>query len=524
MFSIRGEKIIDRIIEINILLLAFLMPIISIFFILTNFFVFENWATNDFFLVSFLTETVLLFFLIKILFFGLEIKKKALIYLMPFAVFILVLCLSAIFSQAPWHSFWGLKERQMGLITWLHYLVFFVIVIFTIKDQKQIRRILWAIITAAAIVCAYGFLQFIGLDFQRWEEEVYMTGRIFSTFGQPNFLASYLLLGFPGGGFSLIFSKKNAIRVGLICLSIAIVFCLIFTLSRGGWLGLVAEVLFFLIIYFWVKKHKNGLIIISVLLLSAIAVILILNLFFKPANLTSIYKGVTTGDYSPLVFLKDRIVGTIFFNQGSGSARLFWWSKGLKLFTERPILGYGLETQRYVFPYFYEPKVAIFQTINSYVDRAHNEIVDLLLVSGLSGLIIYVYLIIHILRLVFKDLKTNLDKYFSSENCLPLALLIGSFGCWLSHQFSFAVVSAGFYIWLFAALIGAIVLNREYEGKKFEFKAPLPLSIKICVIIIVVFLLSLFNWQHNVKFYLADHYFLRAVRAFNQGNWSVVLE
>jgi len=525
MFSARGEKIIDRIIEINILLLVFLMPITSIFFILTDFFVFESWTINDFFLVSFLTETLLLFFLIKVLSFGLEIKKKLLVYLMPFIVFVLVLCLSTFFSRAPWHSFWGLKERQMGLITWLHYLVFFTITLFSIKTQKQVKRILWAIIAAAAIVCVYGFLQFIGLDFQRWEEEVYLTGRIFSTFGQPNFLASYLLLVFPISVFGAIFSKKSAIRISLVCLSITILFCLIFTLSRGGWIGFVGEVLLFLMIYLWVKKHKKIIWFILSALLLLVVVVLVLNLFFKPADLTSIYKGVTMGNYSPLVFLKDRIIGLIFFNQGSGSARLFWWSKGLKLFTERPILGYGLEAQRYIFPYFYEPKVAIFQTINSYVDRAHNEIIDLLLVSGLMGLTAYIYLIIHILRFIFRDLKKDIDNYFSSENCLPLALLIGLFGCWISHQFSFAVVSAGFYIWLFTALIGVIILNKKNNGERlFNFKLTTPLSLKIFIIIVIIFSLSWFNWRHNISFYLSDHYFLKAVRALYQENWPMALD
>ena len=91
--------------------------------------------------------------------------------------------LSALLSPMPQLSFWGEYFRASGALTFLHYGLFFLLLIFTIQSPAQVKRFLYAALISGALVCVNGLLQFFMPGyFEFWDIDKFM-GRIFSTIG-----------------------------------------------------------------------------------------------------------------------------------------------------------------------------------------------------------------------------------------------------------------------------------------------------------------------------------------------------
>ncbi|MCH7759526.1 O-antigen ligase family protein, partial [Patescibacteria group bacterium] len=344
-----------------------------------------------YFLFQVLVEIILLVWLIRIILKG-RVSIRGWIsqikFIFPALVFIFILGLATIFSQSLAHSFWGYYFRKMGYLIWLHFSAFFLILFFNLKTLKQIFRIFYVIVITLTLVVAYGVLQVFGFDIFSWSEGPVFTGRVFSTLGQPNFLGSWLLLAIPM--LVWLISKVNHRRLAskfrlyflkpiLISLFLVSIFVLVLTQSRGAWIGFFFGFFFFSVIFAWLKKQKR----LARLLLILFAVILI---FIGYLNL---YPLSSKPDDS---FLKARFKTLSQFST-IGKLRLIWWQNSLELIQQKPILGYGPETQHLNFIRYYTPEFAALEAINNYPDRAHNDILDMLLISGILGLVSYLFFI-----------------------------------------------------------------------------------------------------------------------------------
>ncbi|MDD5164815.1 MAG: hypothetical protein PHN27_04355 [Patescibacteria group bacterium] len=248
------SKTLDKIIEAGWLLIFGLSPI---FFCP---WVYGTWQVGEYFLFQVLTEIILFVWLIRIIIQPksdlpwMEIYKKywqKIKFILPAIIFIIILGLATIFSRSPYHSFWGYYQRKMGYISWLHFFAFFSILFFNLKNKKQIDRIFYVIIGALTAVVIYGFLQILGFDPFYWSESPFFSYRIFSTLGQPNFLASWLLLVMPIIFWALLKAKEHLSNNNLFdrifkrpliaCLLFGSVIILVLTQSRGGWIDAVAH-------------------------------------------------------------------------------------------------------------------------------------------------------------------------------------------------------------------------------------------------------------------------------------------
>ncbi|MFA6145751.1 MAG: O-antigen ligase family protein [Patescibacteria group bacterium] len=458
-------KTLDKIIEAGWLLIFGLSPI---FFCP---WVYGTWQIGEYFLFQVLTEIILFVWLAKIIFESrtnaansqresvLSQRKSVMFRILPAIIFIVILGLATIFSKSPYHSFWGYYQRKMGYIIWLHFFAFFSILFFNLKDKKQIIRIFYAIIGSSVVVVVYGFLQIFGLDPFPWSESPFFNSRIFSTLGQPNFLASWLLLIIPIIFWALFkvarhwTSKNNFFnrifkRPLIACLLFGTIISLVLTQSRSGWIGFFIAFFFFIIIWAYFKKQKR----LSLLLLILLAVIILFVIYLN-FNPIAPQKGDS--------FLIARLKTLTNFNE-TGKLRLIWWGNSLDLIKQAPIFGYGPEIQRFLFIPYYQPDFAVLEAINSYPDRAHNDILDTLLIGGILGLISYLFLIISAFCLGLKSVfKSKLEI---------LVLLTGLIGYLVSIQFSFHVIPTAVYFWGYLAIVLKISLlpeeaNNDYANQ-----------------------------------------------------------
>ena len=152
--------------------------------------------------VSFYTllQITLFFWLIKIIFNFSEFKnefKKRVKYILPFFIFLIFVFISTLLSRSLSFSFWGSYERCFGFLTWLHLFLFYCLLIFNLKTKDQLTKLIGVIFGTTFFICLYGVIQLFGFDFIKWEVNPSESYRIFSSLGQPNFLASWLLLVLP---------------------------------------------------------------------------------------------------------------------------------------------------------------------------------------------------------------------------------------------------------------------------------------------------------------------------------------
>ncbi|MDD4772456.1 MAG: O-antigen ligase family protein [Eubacteriales bacterium] len=133
------------------------------------------------------------------------------------------------------------------------YLISYFLVVNLIRTDKWVRRCVGAFISSSVIVSLVGIYQhLLGTASTRWQDlEMFtgMGGRVISTFENPNVLAEYLIMAIPFA-VALLLTRRSWMSRGAMIVACGMgLACLVFTMSRGAWLGFIAGMLVFLLIY-----------------------------------------------------------------------------------------------------------------------------------------------------------------------------------------------------------------------------------------------------------------------------------
>jgi O-antigen ligase len=500
-YSDLAKKISHDLISFLILGIVFFVPLYFAFFLKT----YGVYSLDKFVLFSSLFFLLLFFLLIKHLLNNMGIfpkidKSRFVRYSAVPALFLLSLTLGI---RGSFYSFWGSYDRQMGFLVFLILVIFYFILFNYFRTEANRNKVIMAAVFSAFIAGLYGIFQKAGIDYFSWKEAASATGRVFSTLGQPNFFASFLVLTIPLNLWLIGNYKKKIVRL-IFSITLAVQLLSIYwTFSRGGWIGLLASGLVgvFYVLNLKIKKTKKQFIIFL-----ALSVIVAGGVIFQ--------------------FSKDRYfsnrIRTIFnAEQGSTALRLDFWKSGLKAFAKKPFFGYGLESQGNIYPdYYTKGYVLKGGVINGNPDRAHNLVLDTLLTGSLLGLLFYGLLIFFFFRLAFQNLKTN------PKDFLSLALIAGMAGYLATLMFSFPVLATELYFWVYLALVASI--NAGNSSHPVEQRDPeknsnrLIFSLKI-IIISVVGAFCIYGLRKNIDRIKADHYFYKLAGAQAYGQPYIAL-
>lgn len=135
-----------------------------------------------------------------------------------------------------------------SLMVWAMYLVFFsfyFVIINTVNSREEFYSLLKVFVISGIIVSVYGILQYIfhWTTDNLWIDETMFdesTMRAYSTLENPNVLGEYLLLLLPITYVFMIRQKSNNFsKLTYTGAFLATAACLIFTQSRGCWLGML---------------------------------------------------------------------------------------------------------------------------------------------------------------------------------------------------------------------------------------------------------------------------------------------
>lgn len=135
----------------------------------------------------------------------------------------------------------------------------FYLVVFTMTSRVWLRRAVLAMLVSCTAISFYGLVQYVGqkvlgtASANEWVDEHmfgYITGRAVATLDNPNMLSVYLIIVLPVALCALI-TLAHGMRERIIAFIsfAAIGLCLVFTWTRGAWLGALLSMVMFIMIW-----------------------------------------------------------------------------------------------------------------------------------------------------------------------------------------------------------------------------------------------------------------------------------
>ena len=291
---------------------------------------------------------IFIFFLIK----DGKLKYSVLNYSM--IIFFIYSILSLFYSYSPWSS-----RNEINRL--FYYFAFFFLLVNTI-NYSQVKILLNIIIISTFFVSIYGLTIYSLVG-----DPNYL---IFSTFFNPNCLATYLIIALPLIIYQINTSENKMTKTRFILILIAVSLCLFLTGSRGAFISFIVSYLIVIFLF----REKIVLNRQKIFLLS-IFIILFLGLFFtKPILQKKIFSFFDTQHRSHLF-------------------RVLVWEGSLNIIKEHPLYGVGIGSFESVYPNF---KLGGVNT-----KLVHNTYLQKLVEGGVVGFFLFIFIIISYLLIVF---------------------------------------------------------------------------------------------------------------------------
>lgn len=430
----------------------------------------------------------------------------------PLLLFLLSQTISTIFSLDQHVSIWGYYSRfNGGLLSLASYIALYFALVSNAPSLSSsfLRKIFSSALISGLIVALWGIPSHFGYDptcylfrgelnVSCWTESFQPTVRIFSTLGQPAWLAAYMAVLLPIA--IALFMQKNPKLSTLktICyLLFAICFyaALIFTDTRGGFIAFWAANIFF-----WttiaLKKYLSLRQFIASFLTINISFLLLHFFFGSPINQLN---GLTQKHiFSSQKETQSNQLEKTANVTDSGDIRLIVWKGGIEAWKKNPIFGTGVETFAFAY-YRYRPKEHNLTSEWDYAyNKAHNEYINYLTTTGLFGFFAYIAIVIvflfHVIRNILKDNIGN-------NNLLIVGLTAGYITVLISNFFGFSVVIINLFFFLIPALV-FLLMNPEKQPEKVKTKEKLVGAQKLGLIIIIV--TTIYIILMFVRFWYAD--------------------
>jgi len=477
-------NVCDKVIEYGIYVLVFFVPLI---------FSYSSFSIYELTKLTFMQIITLILFFTLIIKITTEEKIVCNLNLLNFPIFIFafILLISTIFSINPTISILGCYWRFQGLSTFLAYIILYVIIITNFKKRERIEKVILIAISSCFIVSTYGILRYFGIDFFEGMGDILKGRQAYSTFGNPNYLASYLCMIIPLTFSLFILNSSKYVKILFGTFLIVFYICLILTFSRSGWVSSLISSFFVLLLVGRKVIFQN-----KIYLLSLLIILFITTMVFSKCKSIIAGESISPGE---------RAISIKNIRYPSIEQRLRIWDRTLYILRNHILIGTGLDTFEYVFHKYGNFEFQKFQYKISkgreiYIDRAHNEVLDISVSLGIFGLFVYLWVTIILFKKIIKEISKGKDNYKLSIGLISAVLSI-----LIQNQFNFHTVTTAMLFWLF---IGMNISLISHVGNFREKKLPIINKIKSPIYFssVLIFLLisSLF-----IRYFIGDCYYYR---------------
>ena len=358
------------------------------------------------------------------------------------ALFIFQIVLVMLFSGANiTGQFLGTYQRQTGALTYIS-LALLMLSASVVSDDDFLKRFTRITLVVGAILIVYGNLQYLGLEPFPYVN-AYTVNAPIGTFGNPNFQSAFM------GMTAVVFftmalnnTYKSTSRIGLVLAGVASLIVVYETLSKQGFLNFTAGLGSVVILWLFMTKRKT-----LGLAASGLGVVGAIFTFLGLIN---------TGPLSNILY------------EGSLEARGYYWRAGLKMITEHPFFGVGMDG----FGNWYtrvRPSDYAAKGFLSWSNSAHNVFLDIGSSGGFILLAIYLAIFVLVVISIIKIVKrsTAFDVYF-------VALV----GAWVAYQAQafISINQIGLAIW--AWVLSGLIIGYEINTRVNDVAQSVPIKAK----------------------------------------------
>jgi O-antigen ligase/tetratricopeptide (TPR) repeat protein len=418
-------------------------------------------------------------------------------------------------------SLHGVYEDFEGITTLVNYVFLMYLMQQQIRSVRQIRMVIGAIIVAGTVAGYYGILQNVNIDFVPWNTATYSADRMFSTMGNPNFLAAYLVMSLPvclvvfldlpnrvrtdkgfcavliglsvfvSAGLCVLFKANyfnfdpGYYEVGSLggifltkkfwAMHILLAFPLVAAvLLYRGWLKILflLSMIFQVVAVLFTKSRGAGV--------SLGVIVVLFTLYFlwdmkrdsevlkrnkwwlaSFAVLILLVHVLFPGVLDTTTHLFVRLLDIFSPSNFRLTPRLYIWRSALQIMRDHFFFGTGLDTFQIAFPQY---RLALYWILewNGTPEKAHNMVMQIAATMGLAGLLSFFWVLVAFVGRVFMDLKEQAD---SSRRLLIIGCFVGVAAFFAQNLFSFTVVGYGVTFWMLMGFLPAMQRTwRASEG------------------------------------------------------------
>lgn len=450
----------------------------------------------------------------------------------PILLFLLSQILATIFSIHPHTSLFGYYTRfNGGLLSTIAYIVLFYGFVSNFS-KKDIAAFVQTALVGAFLSSLYAIPEHYGhsascllitgqFDVNCWVQDVQT--RVFASFGQPNWLAAYLITLLP---LTLVRFTTKTRQWLLWGLALLMTMALLFTKSRSGFvglaigLGLMAGVQ---LVWRAVDSRMDGRIAsrsnwLSLGLVGL--VVLIIGSPFTPA-LSQLWQKPTA---APVTEVSS---GTVLDNGGtdSGVIRKIVWEGAIKVWQRYPLFGSGVETFAYS---YYQDRPVAHNTVSEWdflYNKAHNEFLNYFATTGLVGGLSYIALLVWFG--IWCLIMTFSAKRAVEERQLALALLAGVVALSISNFFGFSTVMVNvlmFWFMSIAALLAQSEPSISPTAQPLSSNNTIQFDLGRMLGLSVVGLIALMMLYQTYQQWWADRLFVKAKQLYQSGQYELALD
>ena len=213
--------------------------------------------------------------------------------------------------------------------------------------------------------------------------------------------------------FGILFMKNISKPIKILCFALLIIFIvsIIISFARAGWLSLVVSLAVLASLLLKIKFRT--------ILFTIIGVVIIF-LSFQTEVLMILGRNNTDSDGDIVANIESM---SNISTDASNLERLNRWSCALRMFEEKPALGFGPGTYQFLYaPFQKSSQKTIISTNFGDKGNAHSEYLGPLCEQGFLGALIVIVLVLSVMFLGYKLVYTTKDK---SMKILTIAILMG---------------------------------------------------------------------------------------------------
>ena len=154
-----------------------------------------------------------------------------------------ILLYAAVYLAATATSVTPRQSLFPGLLM-VFFMVFALVVENAVDSWERAEQLVFLMVLAGGVVALLGVGQYVlgATGDAAWvDSDMFssVTIRVYSTLQNPNVLAEYLILMISLGGAALLTAKGTGKRLVLLACCGVMCLCMVLTMSRGGWFGLL---------------------------------------------------------------------------------------------------------------------------------------------------------------------------------------------------------------------------------------------------------------------------------------------